>query len=195
MKKGTKIFLIILVVLLVLCVCSCVAASMFFTNNGGQFMQSMLVDDEQVAAEVGDAISEYTVPPGYSENMAINMGVMKMVMIMPDNNMGQMIALVQIPGIIPIDSASLQEQVQMQLQQQYGAPTMMERFNTDTMTINGQEVELVYYKGYSTEYQTSMRMLMSDFFQVDSGQVMVMSMGADGLWNQTMVDNFLQSIR
>jgi hypothetical protein len=196
MSKGTKIFLIVLITLLVLCVCGCAATVLLFTYGGGQFLENAVIEDPQAAQDLADSMFEYTVPPGYSEEMAMNMGIMKMVMIMPENNNGgQIIMLMQLPGIMTADPAIYQQQMQQQMQRQFGGESTMSLVETDSVTIRGQQVELMYFEGTSSELGVLTRMMVSSFIKGDSGQIMVMIMGASTNWDQLMVDNFLQSIR
>ena len=197
MSKGTKIFLIVLIVLLVLCVCGCAATFLLFTYGGGQIMENAIIDDPQAAQDLADGMFEYTLPPGYSEEAAMNMGIMKMVMIMPNNSSssGQMIMMMQIPAMISADPADYQLQMQQQMQSQFGGQSTMELVETDSMTIRGQQVELMYFEGTSSEYDFPMRMMVSSFIDGESGQIMIMIMGSEAGWDQPMVDNFLQSIR
>ena len=195
MSKGTKIFLIILLVLLVLCVCCCAGTFLLFTYGGGQFLENAVVENPQAAQDLGDAMFEYTVPPGYSEEMAMNMGIMKMVMITPSGDGNQFIMLMQLPDLMTADPAAMQAQMQQQMQSQFGGQSTMELVETDSTTIRGQQVDLMYFEGTSSEYGYPMRMMVSSFIPGDSGQIMIMIMGPSMGWDQLMVDNFLQSIR
>ena len=197
MSKGTKIFLIVLIVLIVLCVCGCAGTFLLFTYGGDQIMENAIVDDPQAAQDLADGMIEYTLPPGYSEEAAMNMGVMKMVMITPDNTSsgGQIIMMMQIPAMISVDLADFQAQMQQQMQSQFGGETTMNLAETDSVTIRGEQVDLMYFEGTSSEYNYPMRMMVSSFIDGESGKIMIMIMGAEADWDQPMVDNFLQSIR
>ncbi|MBI9051073.1 MAG: hypothetical protein JEZ00_16750 [Anaerolineaceae bacterium] len=194
MSKNKKILLFILVGLILLCICGCIGTFVAVTYGGEYFMENAVVDDPQAAQALGDAMFDYTVPPGYKEDAAVDMGIMKMVMIMPGGNTSQMIMLMELPAFLTANSDTYRDQMLQQMQNQLGTQGSMELVDQETMTIRGQEVELLYMEGNNSEYGYTMRTMTSSFIKGNSGQVMVMIMGPSASWDQNMVDGFLQSI-
>jgi hypothetical protein len=194
MSKGAKILLALLIVILLVCICACAGAYIFQQRGGFDMLTNPMVNDEQTAQDVGEKMFQYSVPAGYTEDSSMDMGIMSIVMLTPSTN-DPIIMLVRLPGLLAMDPSTFQDQMQQQMQEQFGNGSTMEVVGTGTVTVRGEEVNLTYFEGTSTENQFVLRMMVSDFIKGDNGQVMVMAMGEKTSWNQTLVENFLKSIQ
>ncbi|MFZ5879359.1 MAG: hypothetical protein ACOY0R_08305 [Chloroflexota bacterium] len=177
--------------------CLCLGVGGFFALGqlGNKFMESVKTDEE--AAQVGAKIAQYSLPAGYEHLMAMSIMGFDYVIIAPqgDATNGAIIMLAQFDEAYMqnSDPQSFQEQMQRSMEQQSGRRGMkMELVETRTMTIRGQQVEVLILEG-TDENGTSMRQLITNF-NTESGLGMVMIQGLTEEWDQAVVDQFLKSI-
>ena len=195
MSKGAKILLVVSIILIILCMFACAAAYFIDKYGQGKLLENAVVEDEQVALEVREDMFEYTVPSGYGEETAMDMGIMTMITIKPIYGHYPIFMLVKLPGIMAMDPSVFQDQMQEQMQKQFGAESTMEVVETESATIRGQEVALTYFEGTNPESEYVIRMMISDFIKGESGQVMIMAMGEKSYWDERLVKDFLNSIK
>lgn len=179
--------------------CLCLGVGGFFMLNrvGSSVMESVKTDPGD-AAQVGAKIAEYSLPDGYSHMMGMSILGYDFVIIGPqDGSMnGMIIMLAQFSQsyMQGSDPQAFQEQMQRSLEQQSGRRGLkMEVVETKTMTIRGQEVEVLILEG-TDENGTSMRQLITNF-NTETGLAMVMIQGLTEDWDQAAADQFLESIR
>jgi len=183
-------------VVAVLCLCLGVGGFLVLSQMGNKFMETVKTDPGD-AAQVGARIAEYSVPAGYEHMMGMSLMGYDFVIIAPQNSTdGLIIMLAQFSEAYMqnSDPQSFQEQMQRSLEQQSGRRGMkMEVVETRTMTIRGQQVEVLILEG-TDENGTSARQLITNFnTESGLGMVMIQSLGEE--WDQAVVDQFLKSIR
>lgn len=179
-----------------LCLCLGVGGFLVLNQVGNKFMETVKTDPGD-AAQVGARIAEYSVPAGYEHMMGMSLMGYDFVVIAPQNSTdGLIIMLAQFSEAYMqnSDPQSFQEQMQRSLEQQSGRRGIkMEVVETKTMTIRGQQVEVLILEG-TDENGTSMRQLITNFnTESGLGMVMIQSLGEE--WDQAVVDQFLKSIR
>jgi hypothetical protein len=184
----------------VLCLCAGVVAVLVFGLGVSQVASSVKTDPASVAAEA-QKIADFDVPQGYHEAMAMSFFGYDIVGIFPDNYAGSsgaatngvIIMLMQFnaPGM---DEAQMQQQMQQSLQQQSGQRGInMKVVSTYQTTIRGQSSTVTIQEGDSSQGFT-LRQLVT-VFPGKAGTVMLMVQGPSTAWDQTLIDQFIASIR
>jgi hypothetical protein len=177
-----------------LCICACgigiLALNVFGKQLGQQIENSS--DPAQIEA-VKSQIASYDIPAGYSEQMALDLGMYRMLALVSSNPAKPMIMLMGYNQSLGANDQQMQEQLQRSFEQQLGTPGMTWRtIEERTMTIRGQEVIMVVREG-QTENGAAMRQMMTAF-EGEHGTVLVMAQGLASAWDQDMLDEFLASI-
>lgn len=179
-----------------LCACTALAGFLLLREAGSRFKESIKTDPAEVG-KVGSNIADYTVPSGYVQQMAMSiLGYDFVVIAPPDSGDGMMIMLAGFNQSLSqgYDEKSFQEQMQRSFEQQSGRRGLnMKVVEVKKMTIRGQEVDVTILEG-SDESGVSLRQLIT-IFPAKNGMGMVMIQGLKQSWDQTAVDQFLQSIR
>ncbi len=184
-------------VVIVLCLCLGVVGFLLLGRLGSSMAESVKTDPGD-AAQVGAKIAEYTLPAGYSHQMGMSILGYDFVIIGSQDGIadGMMIMLAQFSQsyMQGSDPQTFQEQMQRSLEQQSGRRGLeMKVVETRTMTIRGQQVEVLILEG-TDDSGTSMRQLITNF-STDTGLAIVMIQSLTEEWDQAAVDQFLNSIR
>lgn len=193
-KKSSKGIWIGVGVALFLCVVACGLAFFIFRNLGQRMTQQIENSNnpDQIEA-VASKIATYQVPPGYSEQMALDLGLYRTVALVPDDSSKPMIMLMGYSQSMGADSQQMQEQLQKSFEQQVGMPgmtwTTVDEYKT---TIRGQEVNVLVREGQAES--VAFRQLVV-VFEGENGTVMVMAQGDAASWDQEVIDEFLSSIQ
>jgi hypothetical protein len=185
MSKGAKTTLIILAIAIVVCLIGAGVTFFVFQRLVNQ-VQSGINPDPTQTAKILEEMPEFDMPPGYELSTTMDFFTYKMVMLAPEEYVGPLITLTSFN-----QSGVSAEQMQRQLEQQNGIKNM-KLVETKKMTINGQEVDVSTYESSSGSYV--MRQLVT-VFNVEKGMVMIMIQGDKDEWDDTLIENFLLSIR
>jgi len=192
MSRGVKIALVVVAVLLVLCCIGGIAAY-FITQR----VVSRAVSTNPVqATQTGHEIVDYTLPPGYHEVFAMNMGIIKMVAIGPQDESTDTMGLVlmQFPTGSNLSQEEMERQMSQALAQQgRGGFENMQVVGTQQVTIKGQTVTLTASEGSGSSGVVHRQ--VTGVFPGKDGLVMLMAFGAKDKWNQQALDEFLASIK
>ena len=176
-KKSNKWVWIGLGGALLFCLCAVGVAALLFTRIGQQFKEGMKTDPES-AAKAAHEIADYELPPGYQEQVAMDLFVYSLVMIGPDTT---------------TSSSTGSKPFIMLAQFQAGQRgATMKVVETKTMTIRGVETEVIIYEG-TDENGNTLRQLITTFPGKD-GTAMLMIMGSPENWDQEEIDTFIESI-
>ncbi len=195
-KKNNKRIWIGLGIALLFCLCAVAVAVVVFMRLGQKVQEGVKTDPES-AAKAAHAIADYELPPGYQEQMAMDLFVYSMVVIGPEMGPGSpsakpMIMLAQFQA--GADQQQMQEQLRQSFEQQSGRRgASMELVEVKEMTIRGADVEVFIYEG-SDENGSVLRQLVTTFPGKD-GTAMLMIMGSPDDWDQEEIDAFIESIR
>lgn len=196
MNKTVKVLLFIVAGLIILCICGCIAGAVLMGTGGEAFMKYAVVNDPAQAASTANDILDYQLPSGYQESVAINLFIMKAVIITDANNMVSqpMIMIAEMPAYAQMDADTFRTQMMNGFNGAQGASfsnmTLTQQYST---TINNTEVPIFIYQG-SDENGIAVRQLVSGMFPGKKGQIMLMIIGPSATWNQGTIDAFLQSI-
>ena len=192
-KKSNKTLWIVLIVLAVIVIC-CILATIggfaFMGTGLNFFANEMFTEDPAEVHRIASDIMDYDLPPGYEEQMAMNMFGLGDMVILVNDDRGQVIAFLQFKAGIPMDEEQVRHQMQSSIQSQ--GETEMTYVGEWPATIRGQEVMIQEYEGVS-ENGVPMRELIT-VFEGKSGDIFLMIMGADSTWDQSEIENFMESI-
>ena len=175
--------------------CCCAALVAFFVvRQAGQKLQEGMKTDPESASKAAHEIVDYDLPPGYQEQMAMDVMIYSFVMIGPESMTtgGPLIMLAQFET--GVDQQQMEQQIRQAFEQQAGNRGQnMKLVEVKKKTIRGEETEVALYEGTDSE-GNDMRQLITTF-PGKGGTVMLMVMGETRTWDQGMVDDFIESIR
>jgi len=196
MSKNSKIALIIIAVVIVLCICACVVGAIILRTTSKVMEDNLVLDDPQKAQSVAQSILDYDLPAGYQEEGAVDMGIMKMVMIVDQSSTyGPLIMIAEMPSGIGIDEAMMRQQIEQSMQRSMGYSNFnVKLVDEQVRTILGEEVTFFEYAGTDGS-SNQVKQLVSEFFEGKNGTVMLMIVGNESNWDQAEIDTFLDSIR
>ena len=177
------------------CLCAAAVAVFLFYRVGKQVADSTKMDPEAAAKAAHEIVDSYELPKGYQERMAMNILVYTFVMIAPDPDVNQdkpFIMLAQFQA--GVDEKQMEQQIRQSMEQQAGNRGMnMHLVEVKKMTIRGSESDVALYEG-TDQNGNALRELLSTF-PGKKGIAMLMIMGDAQAWNQTEIEDFIQSIR
>jgi hypothetical protein len=195
-KKSNKWLWIGLGGALVFCLCA-VGVAVFLFARVGQKVKEGMKTDPVSAAKAAHEIADYELPPGYQEQMAMDLYIYSMVVIGSDTTNSSaieikpMIMLAQFQA--GADPEQMKQQIRQSFEQQAGRRGFtMKIVETKTMTIRGAETDVLIYEGTDDNGDT-MRQLITTFPGKD-GTAMLMIMGSPQNWDQEEFDAFIESI-
>jgi hypothetical protein len=193
-NKNSKSIWIGLGAAALFCLCA-VAVAVFLFYKVGQRVKEGMKTDPASASKAAHQIVDYDLPPGYQEQMSMDLVFYSIVMIGPQGvdkaKPAIMLAQFKQSGT---DPKQMEQQIRNSFEQQYGNRGLnMKLVEVKKMTIRGEEVEVSIYEG-SNANGISMRQLITTFPGKD-GTAMLMVMGSPQTWDQASVDDFIKSIR
>ena len=175
------------------CLCAVAVAFFMFYRVGQQVKEGVKTDPES-ASKAAHEIVDYDLPAGYQERMSMDILIYSFVMIGPESsNLDQpLIMLAQFQA--GVDQKQMEQQLRQSFEQQSGSRGMnMKLVEVKKMTIRGEETEVAIYEG-SDENGNSFRQLITAFPGKD-GTAMLIIMGDAQGWDQSIIDDFIESIR
>lgn len=176
------------------CLCAVVAA-IFVINRVGKQVQEGVQTDPESASKAAHKIADYDLPPGYQEQMAMDIMFYSFVMIAPESSTTldqPVIMLAQFQA--GVDQDQMEQQLRQSFEQQAGNQGAdMRLVEVKKMTIRGEETDVAIYEGTDKNGNT-LRELITAFPGKD-GTAMLIIMGNMQDWDQPMVDDFIKSIR
>lgn len=175
-----------------LCSLSC-AAVIFFAPSIRKATRGLAWNtDPVVAAQVAHTMVDYDLPPGCQELKSMEvMGEVTVIIGCPDAADLQ-IALQR----TAIDVAGTEWQTEMEdvWAEEVGDYTYQtQRVGTQLSTIRGTDVTFSVREG-TNENKQPVRMIMG-LFPGQGGDVLLIIVGRSDIWDETLVENFFQSIR
>ncbi len=187
MSRNAKITLIVVGSVSLMCALACVAAVLV----GGRVAGQVFTTDAQQARDVGRQIADYTPPPGYAEQMSMNVLTAQWVIIGPVGREGVIFMLMQALGMW---REQMEAQMRQSIQAQLGAGgDQLTLVDTRTVSIRGQPVPMTIYEGTSRG-GGRMRQAFAAF-DGKGGTALLMVAGDTTAWSQMAVDQFIASIR
>ena len=192
-KKNTNRIWIGLGVAALFCLCAAAVAFFVFYKIGQGVKDSVKTDPES-ASQAAHEIADYTLPRGYREQMSMNIVFYSFAMIGPESSTtnGPIIMLAQFDSSAT-DPEQMKEQIRQSFEQQAGRNgTNMKLVEVKKMTIRGEETDVALYEG-TDQNGASIKQLIASF-PGKAGTALLMVMGDGGTWDQTMIEDFIQSI-
>ena len=177
------------------CLCAVAVAVFMFYRVGKQVADSTQTNPAEAAKAAHEIVDSYELPAGYQERMAMNIMFYSFVMIGPENSAnGPIIMLAQFASGSGVSQEQMEQQLRQSFEQQAGNRGMdMHLVEAKKMTIRGNESEVAIYEGTDQSGNTVRQLITS--FPGKGGTAMLMIMGDAQDWDQTEVDNFINSIK
>jgi len=176
------------------CLCAVALAVFIFYRIGKQVVDGTQSDPE-AAAQAAHAIADYDLPPGYQEQMAMDIMFYSFVVIAPDTtgpSNSPLIMLAQFSQV-GMDRKQMEQQLRQSFEQQFGMRGAdMQVVEVKTMVIRGEEVEVTTFEGTDANGYV-MRQLVTSFPGKD-GTAMLMIVGSPSAWDENEIDDFIESI-
>ena len=195
MSRTTKIVIGIVAGLLILCCLGIGLAVLLLPRAVQNFAENNITDDPERAAEVGQSIVEYELPPGMQEEGAMGFAGMKMVFITAGQRDDAMVMLMQFPEIMQASEEEMRRQMEDSLAQQRGQRQLnMEVVSEDEVVINDQNTVLTTLEG-TDENGTSIRQITGVFESKAGGPAMLMAISPIATWEEANIDEFIESLR
>ena len=175
--------------------CCCAALVAFFVvRQAGQKLQEGMKTDPESASQAAHEIVDYDLPPGYQEQMSMDVMIYSFVVIGPESTTtgGPLIMLAQFET--GVDQQQMEQQIRQAFEQQAGNRGQdMKLVEVKKKTIRGEETDVAIFEG-TDQSGNNLRQLITSF-PGKGGTVMLMIMGDALTWDQGMVDDFIESIR
>lgn len=196
MSRNVKIILGVVGCLFVICCGLAVAAALFIPIASERFAEGAVSSNPEEAAEAGQGIVDYELPPGYAEEGSFGLFGVNMVVIVAEDSRDMAIVLMQLPAGLPIDEEDMRQQMQDALMQQGQdrANVDFQVVKTEQGVVNGEEAVFTTLEG-TDENGNVVRQLTGVFTANNGAGAMLMIMGNGGSWDETAVNQFLGSIR
>jgi hypothetical protein len=192
MKTMVKIILGLVAGSIVLCLVAAVAGFSLFGLGGRVLARSMETNPEKIAS-VGSSIADYTLPEGFKSAFATEL--MDFTVAGYNGSDGHShIFLMQLPQSLTLDETTIQRQMQQAVPaDQYSRPERMVVVDHLVANIRGEMVPVVVSEGTNHDGQAYRE--LNALFQGKNGQALINISAPTDSWDQTMVDEFLASIR
>lgn len=176
------------------CLCAVVVAVFTFYKVGQRVQEGMKTDPES-ASQAAHAIVDYELPPGYQEQMSMDLMIYTFVMIGPEpqnSRSGPLIMLARF-NEMGANREDMERQIQQSFEQQSGLRGLaMEIVDVRKVTIRGDEVDVTTFEG-KDENGLVMRQLVTTF-PAKNGTGMLMIMGPAQYWDKDVIDQFVESL-
>jgi len=180
------------------CLCAVAVAVFMFYRVGKQVADSTKIDPAAASKAAHEIVDSYELPAGYQEQMAMNILFYTFVMIAPEQagsgDGRPFIMLAQFETGSGVSQEQMEQQLRQSLEQQAGNRGMdMHLVEVKKMTIRGNESDVAIYEG-ADQSGNAIRELITSF-PGKNGTAMLMIMGDAQEWDQTVIDDFIKSIR
>jgi hypothetical protein len=162
------------------------------------FMENAIVENPAEASAIADEIADFTLPSGYSAEMAMGFAGIRMVVIGPENfgkSQGMIIMLMEYPAAFAGNPEDMKQQMEDSLAQQSGirARNMSEVY-IEEVVINGEKVELAVTEG-TDDTGNDIRQIIGLFESKSGAPAMLMMMGDPNSWDTEAYNSFIQSMQ
>jgi hypothetical protein len=180
---------------LLFCCGAVLVAGLVFWQAGKKIQEGVKADPE-AAAEAAHKIADYDLPDGYQEQVAMEIMFYSFVMIGPEYSSGSatgpVFMLAQFKA--GVNQEQMEEQLRKSFEQQAGNRGLsLSLVKVEDKTIRGEETQVATYEG-TDENGLVIRQVITSFPGKD-GAAMLIIMGPAELWDQDVIDAFIESIR
>lgn len=198
MSRNTKIVLGVIAGIVGLCCLVAVVVAIFLPRYAERFADEAFAENPEEAAAVGEAILQYDLPAGFSEQTAMSFFGMNMVFITDDRvgeNDASVIMIMSFPESFAGDPDRMQQQMEESFTQQSGRGNVDFQFaGSEDIVINDMNTTLNYYEG-QTEGGVTVRQATAVFESDEGGPGMLMVVSPTDRWEQANIDSFIDSLR
>lgn len=192
MSKNTKIAVGIAAVILLICCAGVAIAAAILPARIEQIAEGAIVENP---SEVAESMLTYNLPAGFAEEGGMDILGMKTVMITSNDTAGSMIMLMQFPNSLTGDEASMQQQMEDSFSTQSRSQNVdFELVSSESKTINDTPATLSFYEG-TTETGEKIRQVIGIFETKDGNTGMLMIVSPIDGWEETGLEQFLESLR
>jgi hypothetical protein len=190
MSRNTIIVLSVIGGVLALCCLLVIIAAVMLPR----FVDQAIVEDSEEAANVGQSIATYDLPPGFHEESAITILGINMVMAPAENEEDGVIMFMSSSQSFEGNEALMQQQMEQLFQTQSGQQNIQLAFEwSEDITINGETTTLNVYEGVDDQ-GVSVRQASAFFPTESGGSGMVMIFAPIDTWDDQGFDDFLNSM-
>jgi hypothetical protein len=171
------------------CCCIALLAALAFRQ-----VQKGIKTDPASTIESAHAITDYELPQGYQEQIAMDILSYSLVMIAPvsEGSGKPIIMLAQFEA--GVDPQLMEQQLQQSFEQQSGMRgTDMKLVETKEMTIRGEKAKVNVYEGADTNGNNIREWVAP--FSGKNGTAIFIIMGDTETWDESLVENFIKSFR
>jgi hypothetical protein len=192
MSTNTKRLLLIIGIAAAFCLVAVGAAVGGLALLGNRFKDNIVTDPAKVQ-QMAHAFANYELPPGYREQVGMDLLIYKMILISPPVTADQpMIFLAQFQAA-NMSPEQMSQQMQQSVEQQSGSNGLkLKAIETRKVTINGKPATLTVSEGPDRR-GTLMRQWMTAF-PAKSGMILLMIQGSVEGWDDAAMQSFLASI-
>jgi hypothetical protein len=188
MNKAVKITLGTVAGLSLLCLCGAVSLIPVFTSSSS-ILSGLLRANAAESGSVAASIAGYDLPAGFGEPFATQMAGFSMVAYTGDDQHSH-IYLFQLPSNVHISQTDIKRQFNQAVVVGNREMVVVDEIPA---TIMGQPVTLVVSEGRNHDRQLYRQ--VDGMFEGKGGQALVVISGPVHTWDQTVVDEFIASIR
>jgi len=188
MTRSSKIVLILTAGAFITLMSICITG--YISLRLADWGLSRIVEEEPTTvAEVGRSIVGYDVPADYREEYAIQVADFTLVAYQNTNQSGH-IHLIQFPKAIEVDPGALAQRLH-EVADTHSWTELVVVYHIPC-SIRGQATTLVISEGFNHDQQRYRS--ASAVFAGNGGQALVNISGPADVWDQAMVDTFVQSL-
>jgi hypothetical protein len=180
---------------LLFCCGAALVAFLVFRQAGQKIQEGMKTDPES-AAQAAHKIADYDLPPGYQEQMSMDILFYSFAIIAPKGTTQTTSPIIMLAQFSQagVDRKQMEQQLRKSFEQQFGqGGADMQVVEVKKMTIRGEEVEVTIFEGTNSKGYV-MRQLVASF-PGKAGTAMLMVMGSPSTWDDKLIDDFIESIR
>jgi hypothetical protein len=183
---------ILAMILVALPILLCVALAIFGPRLAHSIHQSTWKNDPAKAAEIAYSLADYILPAGYQEtSYAQVMDASQVILASADGSAGMTILFMQ--ESMAMNDRGIVTEMEDAWAKEVGVHTYTtSRTSSETVTIGGQETTVSYRTG-TDETGQPVRQLVTVFYGKTGWAVLVIVSQMES-WNQSLVDEFLQSL-
>jgi hypothetical protein len=190
MNRKTKIILVLLGSLFALCLCGFVALQ----QAGKAFRDQFITHDPGEIEAVAATMVDYDLPPDYQAVGASNFGLGKVLMLGVKSETTEA-AFDPVITFMEVTSEGISDEARLQLEANLRRARNpgLKLVSTREITLRGQAVTLYTYEGTNAEGTVSRRVESSSFNGKEERIILIIKGTADH-WNETEINNFIDSI-
>jgi len=179
---------------LLFCCGAALVAFLVFRQAGQKIQEGMKTDTES-AAKAAHQIADYDLPPGYQEQMSMDILFYSFAVIAPEGTSQSTSPTIMLAQFSQagVNREQMEQQLRQSFEQQYGrGGADMQVVEVKKMVIRGEEVDVTIFEGTDSKGYVMRQLITS--FPGKNGTAMLMVMGSPSTWDDKLIDDFIESI-